>query len=65
MLDKDAQQQALHYVVQLGNQGIKVRNIIPSDKDASEMGFTKVNEILKDSKETDFTDVIKQKLFNL
>jgi DNA primase len=65
LLDKDAQQQALHYVVQLGNQGIKVRNIIPSDKDASEMGFTKVNEILKDSKETDFTDVIKQKLFNL
>ena len=65
LLDKDAQQQALHYVVQLGNQGIKVRNIIPSDKDAGEMGFSKVNQILKESKETDFSDVIKQKLFNL
>jgi len=65
LLDKDAQEQALYYVVQLGNQGIKVRNIIPSDKDAGEMGFSKVNHILKESKETDFTDVIKQKLFNL
>jgi DNA primase len=65
LLDNDAQEQALHYVVQLGNQGIKVRNIIPSDKDASEMGFSKVNQILKESKETNFDDVIKQKLFNL
>jgi DNA primase len=46
LLDKDAQQQALHYVVQLGNQGIEVRNIIPSDKDAGEMGFSRVNQIL-------------------
>jgi len=65
LLDNDAQEQALHYVIQLGNQGIKVRNIIPSDKDAGEMGFSRVNEILKESKETDFSDVIKQKLFNL
>ena len=65
LLDKDAQEQALHYVVQLGNQGINIRNIIPSDKDAGEMGFSKVNQILKESKETDFGDVIKQKLFNL
>lgn len=65
LLDKDAQDEALRYVVQLGNQGIKVRNIIPSDKDAGEMGFSKVNQILKESKETDFSDVIKQKLFNI
>jgi DNA primase len=65
LLDKDAQQQALNYVVQLGNQGIEVRNIIPSDKDAGEMGFSRVNQILKESTETDFSDVIKQKLFNL
>lgn len=64
LLDKDAQQQALHYVVQLGNQGIEVRNIIPSDKDAGEMGFSRVNQILKESTETNFSDVIKQKLFN-
>ena len=45
LLDKDAQEEALRYVIQLGNQGIKVRNVIPSDKDASEMGFSKVNEM--------------------
>jgi hypothetical protein len=29
------------------------------------MGFSRVNQILKESTETDFSDVIKQKLFNL
>jgi len=65
LLDKDAQEIALYYTVQFQNQGITTRNIIPSDKDAGEMGFLKVNKILKDSKETSFDDVIKQKLFNL
>ena len=65
LLDVDAQEQALYYTMQFQNQGITTRNIIPSDKDASEMGFSKVNEILKESKQTDFTDVIKQKLFAL
>ena len=51
--------------MQLGNQGIIVKNIIPSEKDAGEMGFEKVNKILKESKQTDFIDVVKQKLFNL
>jgi DNA primase len=65
LLDKDAQEIALYYTVQFQNQGITTRNIIPSDKDAGEMGFSKVNKILKESKETSFDDVIKQKLFNL
>ena len=65
LLDTDAQSEALNYVVQLGNQGIIVKNIIPSEKDAGEMGFEKVNKILKESKQTDFIDVVKQKLFNL
>jgi hypothetical protein len=65
LLDKDAQEIALYYTVQFQNQGITTRNIIPSDKDAGEMGFSKINKILKESKETSFDDVIKQKLFNL
>jgi len=65
LLDIDAQNEALTYVVQLSNQGINVRNIILSEKDAGEMGFVKVNQILKNSKETGFSDIIKQKLFNL
>jgi hypothetical protein len=65
ILDKDAQEIALYYTVQFQNQGISTRNIIPSDKDAVEMVFSKVNKILKESTETNFDDVIKQKLFNL
>ena len=62
LLDSDAQGQALNYVVWLGNQGIDIKNIIPSDKDPSEMGFNKVNNIIKESMKTDFMDVITQKL---
>ena len=48
LLDEDAQQQALHYTMQYTNQGIQTKNIKPTDKDASDMGFTEVNNKLKD-----------------
>ena len=44
------------------NNGITVANILPTDKDAGDMGFTEVNSILKKTKETDFSDIISQKL---
>jgi DNA primase len=62
LLDEDAQQQALHYTMQFSNQGISTKNIIPTDKDASEMGFSKINSKLKKTEETDFGDIISQKL---
>jgi DNA primase len=65
LLDKDAQEQALYYTVQFQNQGITTRNIIPSDKDAGEMGFLQVNKILKNTKQTQFGDIISQKLAGL
>ena len=65
LLDEDAQQQALRYTMQLQNQGITTRNIIPSEKDAGEMGFSQINTILKESKRTEFSDIISQKLNNL
>lgn len=65
LLDEDAQEQALYYTMQLQNQGIDTRNIKPSDKDASDMGFFQVNTILKESKETEFGDIISQKLLGL
>jgi len=65
LLDEDAQQEALRHTVRLQNQGIVVRNIIPSDKDAGDMGFLQVNTILKKSKDTNFSDIISQKLMNL
>ena len=65
LLDEDAQQQALRYTTQLQNQGITTKNIIPSDKDAGDMGFSQVNTILKQSKKTEFSDIISQKLNSL
>ena len=65
LLDEDAQNQALHYTMQYTNQGIQTKNIKPTDKDASDMGFTEVNNKLKESKKTGFGDVISQKLKGL
>ena len=65
LLDEDAQDQALKYTMQFQNQGINTKNIKPTDKDASDMGFTEVNNKLKESKETGFVDIISQKLKGL
>ena len=65
LLDEDAQDQALYYTMQFQNQGITTKNIRPSDKDAGEMGFSQVNKILKESKQTEFSDIISQKLAGL
>tara|TARA_B100000767_G_scaffold230991_1_gene222253 strand:+ start:43 stop:984 length:942 start_codon:yes stop_codon:yes gene_type:complete len=64
-LDEDAQGQALHYTMQFANQGINTKNIIPIGKDASDMGFSEVNNKLKESKQTGFSDIISQKLKGL
>lgn len=64
-LDEDAQGQALHYTMQFANQGINTKNIIPIGKDASDMGFSEVNNKLKESKQTGFGDIISQKLKGL
>ena len=65
LLDEDAQEQALRYTVQYQNQGITTKNIKPTDKDASDMGFSEVNTKLKESEQTQFVDIISQKLKNL
>ena len=65
LLDEDAQEQALHYTIQYQNQGITTKNIKPTDKDASDMGFSEVNTKLKESEQTQFVDIISQKLKGL
>ena len=47
------------------NQGIQTKNIVPSDKDASDMGFSQINSKLKETEETGFGDIISQKLKGL
>lgn len=65
LLDKDAQEQALYYVSYFMNNGITVTNILPTEKDAGDMGFSEVNSILKNTQETQFSDIISQKLKGL
>jgi len=65
LLDEDAQEQALYYTMQFQNQGITTKNIKPSDKDASDMGFSQINSKLKETEETGFGDIISQKLKGL
>ena len=65
MLDADAVEDSTKHTDWFMKNGIKVRNIIPTDKDAGEMGFQKVNELLKDAKETSWEDLMMAKLNNL
>lgn len=65
MLDSDAVGDSTKHTEWFMKNGIKVRNIIPTDKDAGEMGFEKVNEMLKDAKQTNWDDLVLSKLYNI
>ena len=65
LLDKDAQNQALYYVNYFMNNGITVTNILPTEKDAGDMGFLEVNKMLKQTKKSGFEDIISQKLMGI
>ena len=65
LLDKDAQEQALYYVNYFMNNGITVTNILPTEKDAGDMGFTEVNKMLKQTKKSGFEDIVTQKLMGI
>lgn len=65
MLDSDAVEDSTKHTDWFMKNGVRVRNIIPTDKDAGEMGFQKVNEILKDAKETSWDDLVMAKLNNI
>ena len=65
MLDSDAIADSTKHTDYFLKNGIKVRNIIPTDKDAGEMGFKKVNELLKGAKQTGWDDLVLSKLNNI
>jgi DNA primase len=65
MLDSDAVDDSTKHTEWFIKNGIKVRNIIPTDKDAGDMGFQKVNEILKSAKETSWEDLMMAKINNI
>ena len=63
-LDNDAIKNALEICKFLNNQGIDVKLIKLEEKDASEMGFEKVNEVIKNTKMFDFSESISTRISN-
>jgi hypothetical protein len=65
ILDSDAITDSTKHTDWFIKNGIKVKNIIPSDKDAGELGYEKVNELIKTTNETGWDENVLAKLNNL
>jgi len=65
LLDPDAVSSSLKHTEYFLKNNIKVNNIILKEGDAGELGFEKINEIIKSSSETKWDDLILLKLNNL
>jgi DNA primase len=65
LLDSDAISDSTKHTDYFLKNGIKVRNIIPTDKDAGDMGFKAVSELLKGAKQTGWDDLVLSKLNNI
>jgi hypothetical protein len=65
MLDADAIEDSTKHTDYFMKNGIKVKNIIPSGKDAGELGYEKVNNLIKSAEETGWDTNILAKLNNL
>lgn len=65
MLDSDAIEDSTKHTDYFMKNGIKVKNIIPTGKDAGELGYEKVNNLIKSAEETGWDTNILAKLNNL
>lgn len=65
MLDSDAIEDSTKHSEWFIKNGIKVKNIIPNGKDAGELGYEKVNELIKTTTETGWDDLVLSKLNNV
>ena len=65
LMDNDAVADSTAHTEYFMKNGIRVRNIIPEKDDAGKMGFQKVNELIKNAKETRWDDNILSKLNSL
>jgi DNA primase len=65
MLDSDAIEDSTKHTDYFMKNGIKVKNIIPNGKDAGELGYEKVNNLIKSAEETGWDTNILAKLNNL
>lgn len=65
ILDNDALNESSRYTDYFIKNGIKVKNIIPTDGDAGELGFEEINNNIKETSYTGWEDNIISKLKNL
>jgi len=65
LLDPDAIQSSLKHTEYFLKNGVEVNNIILTEGDAGELGFEKVNTLIKESKETKWDDLILTKINNI
>ena len=62
-LDEDARQDAIKLSKFLMDYGIETYLLNMKDKDPSELGFTKFWQIVKNTKQSTFSDIIKGRLY--
>jgi DNA primase len=65
LLDSDAISDSTKHTDYFIKNGINVKNIIPKGKDAGDMGFKAVRELLKGAKQTGWDDLVLSKLNNI
>jgi DNA primase len=65
ILDSDAIEDSTKHSEWFIKNGIKVKNIIPTGKDAGELGYERVNELIKTTTETGWDDLVLAKLNNV
>jgi len=65
VLDSDAISDSTKHTEFFIKNGIKVKNVIPTDKDAGEMGFEAVKELITQTEETGWDSLVLTKLNNL
>jgi DNA primase len=65
MLDSDAIEDSTKHSQWFMKNGIKVKNIIPTGKDAGELGYERVNQLIKTTTETGWDDLVLAKLNNV
>jgi DNA primase len=65
LLDSDAITDSTKHTDYFIKNGINVKNIIPTGKDAGDMGFKAVRELLKEATQTGWDDLVLSKLNNI
>ena len=65
LLESDAISDSVKHTDYFIKNGINVKNIIPKGKDAGDMGFKAVRELLKGAKQTGWDDLVLSKLNNI